>query len=122
MPRVWSPLVYHEQRRSRRFNFQQLPGHPLRELRNVLEHAILWSTGRVLTDNDISNSVAAMAMMYGNDAATERPPDHSADESMAALEAHHWNRTATARSLGIDRTTLWLRLKRLGVGEDHRNS
>jgi hypothetical protein len=26
--RVWSPLVYHEQRRSRRFNFQQLPGHP----------------------------------------------------------------------------------------------
>ena len=27
-PRVWSPLVYHEQRRSRRFNFQQLSGHP----------------------------------------------------------------------------------------------
>src|SRR5262245_63447577 len=28
-PRVWLPLVYHEQRRSRRFNFQQLLGHPL---------------------------------------------------------------------------------------------
>jgi len=27
-PQVWSPLVYHEQRRSRRFNFQQLSGHP----------------------------------------------------------------------------------------------
>jgi YD repeat-containing protein len=27
-PRVWSPLVYHEQRRSRRFNFQQLSGYP----------------------------------------------------------------------------------------------
>src|SRR5262245_712591 len=27
-PRVWLPLVYHEQRRSRRFNFQQLLGHP----------------------------------------------------------------------------------------------
>ena len=27
-PRVWSPLVSHEQRRSRRFNFQQLSGPP----------------------------------------------------------------------------------------------
>src|SRR5262249_46433064 len=27
-PRVWSPLVYHEQRPSPRFNFQQLSGHP----------------------------------------------------------------------------------------------
>ncbi len=33
-----------------------------------------------------------------------------------ALEAHHWNRTATARALGISRSTLWRRLKEYGLG------
>jgi len=32
-----------------------------------------------------------------------------------ALERHHWNRTRTARELGISRVTLWKRIRRLGL-------
>ncbi|HOM17872.1 MAG TPA: helix-turn-helix domain-containing protein, partial [Thermoguttaceae bacterium] len=32
-----------------------------------------------------------------------------------ALEAHHWNRQATAAALGINRTTLYKKMKRLGL-------
>jgi PAS domain S-box-containing protein len=32
-----------------------------------------------------------------------------------ALERHHWNRTRTARDLGISRVTLWKRIRRLGI-------
>lgn len=95
------------------------PGN-IRELRNVIEHSVLWATGCELTKEDISGAISALMC------STSQPPRHvverSFEESMKALEEHHWNRTAAARSLGIDRTTLWRRLKRFGISEDHRNS
>ena len=33
------------------------------------------------------------------------------------LEAHHWNRNATAEALGINRTTLYKKMRRLGLEE-----
>jgi DNA-binding NtrC family response regulator len=35
------------------------------------------------------------------------------------LEAHNWNRHATAEALGINRTTLYKKMKRLGLEEPH---
>jgi DNA-binding NtrC family response regulator len=87
----------------------QWPGN-VRELRNVLEHILVWATGPVLTEHDISSALSAV--IGGAPTATEHAPE-DIQQSLAALEAHHWNRTAAARSLGIDRTTLWRRLKRL---------
>lgn len=34
---------------------------------------------------------------------------------LAALESNHWNRQATARQLRIDRTTLYKKMKQLGI-------
>jgi len=31
------------------------------------------------------------------------------------LESHHWNRQLTAEQLGINRTTLYKKMKRLGL-------
>lgn len=34
------------------------------------------------------------------------------------LQKHHWNRSSAAKELGIGRTTLWRRLKRLNLGSE----
>ena len=36
---------------------------------------------------------------------------------LEVLEANNWNRNATADSLGINRTTLYKKMKRLGLEE-----
>lgn len=39
----------------------------------------------------------------------------SREQLLQALEAHHWQIGQCARALGINRTTLWRRMKRLGL-------
>jgi transcriptional regulator of acetoin/glycerol metabolism len=39
---------------------------------------------------------------------------------LEVLEAHHWCRQAAAAALGINRTTLYKKMKRLGVEEPRR--
>ncbi|HLN91132.1 MAG TPA: helix-turn-helix domain-containing protein [Patescibacteria group bacterium] len=34
---------------------------------------------------------------------------------LRALEEHRWNKGAAAATLGIDRSTLWRKMKRLGI-------
>jgi len=36
------------------------------------------------------------------------------------LEGNQWNRHATAEALGINRTTLYKKMKRLGLEDDER--
>ena len=38
---------------------------------------------------------------------------------LEVLEANQWNRHATAESLGINRTTLYKKMKRLGLEDMH---
>jgi transcriptional regulator of acetoin/glycerol metabolism len=39
---------------------------------------------------------------------------------LEVLELHEWNRSATADALGINRTTLYKKMKRLGLMERSR--
>jgi len=43
---------------------------------------------------------------------------------LEVLESNHWNRNATADALGINRTTLYKKMKRLGLEEiePHRSA
>ena len=38
---------------------------------------------------------------------------------LEVLESNHWNRHATAEALGINRTTLYKKMKRLGLEDGH---
>lgn len=88
------------------------PGNA-RQLHNVLEHALCLASGNVLTEREV-----AAALYTG---ASNRHPTlqaSSKDRVRAELEANHWNRTQTARSLGIGRTTLWRWLRSGKPGTD----
>jgi len=96
------------------------PGN-VRELQNVLERAVLLGRKPVITLEDLPPDVAA-ALTPGLGTPEKAPlkqalqlPERQIILQM--LEMHNWNRQATAKALGINRTTLYKKMKRLGIEE-----
>ncbi|HQU14403.1 MAG TPA: sigma 54-interacting transcriptional regulator, partial [Thermodesulfobacteriota bacterium] len=108
------------------------PGN-VRELENVLERGAVCSRGAVLGMEDIADEVrehgrarpkeTTAVPAVGLPATREDAPHRSTDDAptgerdllLRALEEHRWNKGAAAGSLGIDRSTLWRKMKRLGI-------
>jgi DNA-binding NtrC family response regulator len=84
------------------------PGN-VRELRHVLERAVCFASGDRLTATDVARALDC-CLWPRVSAAT--PPEM--DRTLSVLEDHGGNRKQAARALGIDRTTLWRRLRRYG--------
>lgn len=99
------------------------PGN-VRELQNVIERAVLLGKGSMIGIEDLPNS-----LMTATPVAVEPVGTRGLKQAMAAperqlildvLEANRWNRLATAEALGINRTTLYKKMKRLGLEEPRR--
>ena len=95
------------------------PGN-IRELFNVIQRAVSNASGELLVDRDIADALHE----YANPDApvVSSPTSEEARRILNALEEHQWNRTDAARSLGIDRSTLWRRLLRLGLTNRRRSA
>jgi DNA-binding NtrC family response regulator len=99
------------------------PGN-VRELQNVVERAVLLGKGPVIAVADLPMEVRGTGTMVVSTAvghktlkeALEGPERQIIRE---VLESNGWNRNATADQLGINRTTLYKKMKRLGL-EDSR--
>ncbi|MFM8734381.1 MAG: sigma-54 interaction domain-containing protein [Pirellulales bacterium] len=93
------------------------PGN-VRELQHAVERAVFLGRGRLVEVGDLPVAVSG-----GRDTAAARPvaalkqamavPERQL--ILAALEQSGWRRDVAARSLGINRTTLYKKLKRLGM-------
>jgi transcriptional regulator with PAS, ATPase and Fis domain len=88
------------------------PGN-VRELENIIEHAFVMCRSGLIRRRHLPDS------LRGGRAAREEAP-RSLDEAEAAflrsaLDRNGWNRAATARDLGIHKTTLWRKMKRLAI-------
>ena len=107
------------------------PGN-VRELENVLERGAVTARGPVLTVEDLADEVreerrpreAAAPSAKGEAPAVNAgaespgpvaPPSGERELLLRTLEEHRWNRGAAAAALGVDRTTLWRRMKRFGI-------
>jgi len=96
------------------------PGN-VRELENAIEYAVAVGRGQTIQPEDLPLEILEPASL---------PVTHSAEHRVAAvgpgeaqsirsaLESHHWNREATARALGVGRTTLWRKMRECGLAED----
>ena len=88
------------------------PGN-VRELENAIEYAVAVGRGQTIQPEDLPVEVLEPAhVKFHAPTATGE-----AQAIRAALEKHQWNREATARSLGIGRTTLWRKMRECGLGQ-----
>ncbi len=98
------------------------PGN-VRELQNVVERAVLLGKSEVVQVEDLPPQLAAEAPLSAHsDPGTNLKQAMQAPEKhiiLDVLERHNWNRQASAEELGINRTTLYKKMKRLGL-EDER--
>lgn len=110
------------------------PGN-IRQLENVVERAVLLGQGPRLTIDDLPPELrqpSGYPAPARRAAAPAVPPEDAAAASydlrgalvaperqiiLQALHDHHWNRSATAATLGINRTTLYKKMKRLGLDD-----
>ena len=112
----------------------------VRELQNAVERAVLLGKSDIVTLEDLPNTVrtkpAPTQAILSNSAAAnnETNPSPAPDPSsirllkdaleeperkiiLDALRAFQWNRIETAAALGINRTTLYKKMKRLNLEE-----
>jgi DNA-binding NtrC family response regulator len=94
------------------------PGN-VRELQNAVERAVLLGKGDQIEVTDLPDAlhaaapVAAGAVQNGSLKQALQDPERLI--ILQVLERNGWNRNATADELGINRTTLYKKMKRLGL-------
>jgi transcriptional regulator with PAS, ATPase and Fis domain len=97
----------------------EYPGN-VRELENIIEHAFILCPGGLIQAGHLPGHLRPAQPAPGaGDIQNLR--ELEARFLYEALREHQWNRLATAKALGIHKTTLWRKMKQLGIAlPDHR--
>jgi DNA-binding NtrC family response regulator len=97
------------------------PGN-IRELQNVVERAVLLGKGELITPADLPRELLAgptVRVTRGSHRTLKEALEEPERQIiLEVLEAHSWNRNATADALGVNRTTLYKKMKRLGLEDE----
>jgi PAS domain S-box-containing protein len=100
----------------RLFMNYDFPGN-IRELENIIEHGFVLCRGRVITlehlPRDLQGPQAGAEVPAKNSNASLK--DAEAGVIRSLLAEHGGSRVKTARALGINPSTLWRKMKRLGI-------
>lgn len=93
------------------------PGN-VRELRNVLERGAVMARGPIITPMELE--LASPALPAGATAtdSSDSLRDVERKHIVAMLKQQNWNITRSAKALGIDRVTLYNKIKRYQIRED----
>ena len=88
------------------------PGN-IRELENIIERAVVLTRGPVIRVGDLPENLRPDD--NSPESGSKSLDDIEANFIREALRKNNWNRAKTASELGMHKTTLWRKMKRLGV-------
>jgi PAS domain S-box-containing protein len=95
------------------------PGN-VRELENILEHALIICQEDKILPTHLPEYLQArppagppMPAAAARDRVSSDNKER--DKLLATLQRHNWHRNKSARALGMDRTTLWRKMKKYGL-------
>ncbi len=96
----------------------EYPGN-IRELENLVERAVALSTGPVILPKDLPAELEQVSLRVFRRAGSHLPSlEENEREYVVWLLKHvHGNKSKASEILGIDRVSLWRKLKRWGVEE-----
>jgi PAS domain S-box-containing protein len=90
------------------------PGN-IREMENAIEHAFILCHGGLIELNHLPEPLSSAAASSGSILTGATLEEIEARVIRDALERNRGRKLATARELGIHKTTLWRKMKRLGL-------
>ena len=95
------------------------PGN-VRELENILEHALIICREGSIEPRHLPDYLRHRRPNSLKDRVSDSPVEEATglgerEHLLAVLRKHGWNRSKAAGELGIDRTTLWRKIKKLGL-------
>ena len=90
------------------FQSYSWPGN-LRQMKNVIKYATLWATGRYITRKELPEELTENLLSHAN--IQLKNVEHERDLIRKALQECGNNKTRAAQLLGIDRKTLYNKLK-----------
>jgi transcriptional regulator with PAS, ATPase and Fis domain len=98
----------------------QFPGN-IRELENIMEYATVVCRNQRIETVHLPDHLQKEARADNRDTGKAAAPqtlsmqEYEKELIYSTLEKNRWNRTATAAELGVHPTTLWRKIKRLGI-------
>lgn len=90
------------------------PGN-IRELENILEHALIVGQSGMILPHHLPDYLQQYRAVRYPSARIEPLPDAERQKILQALENHDGNRALAAKSLQMNRSTLWRKMKRFQI-------
>ena len=99
------------------------PGN-IRELENIIEHALIVCRDKVIEIDHLplafQRSMAVPLPATGNRTFGKEIELSERNLILETLQKHNWNKGQTAAALQVNRTTLWRKMKKLGLNPTGR--
>jgi PAS domain S-box-containing protein len=91
----------------------QYPGN-VRELENIIEHAFVLCPGGMIQPDHLPEELQPRTSLARRET-IDLLSEYEKDLILSALQKNHWNRLKTAKDLGIHKTTLFRKIRKLGI-------